>query len=110
MNKKLLFKILKHINKKCCDNKLQINKIILFESKEVSPYGWYFLDKKAIFIRKNIPLIHKVAVLVHEIAHAYYHQILMDKKGRHNKRFKQICKRFVKEINFSELREVKCLN
>ena len=96
------WKIINHINKKFCKNKIKINKII-FPSRIINPnkdkgttYGYYEMKGKVIAILKDAPVIDKLETLIHELTHAYQHQVL-GKKFSHNEHGWEMFKKFKKE-------------
>ncbi len=100
---KLFWNITKHINKKCCENKLVIKDITLFRHGDLhksfpKSHGWYFADKKSIKIYEDEPLIMQVIILIHEITHAYQRQILKN-KGRHDRSGGRIYRAFLNETD-----------
>lgn len=109
---KLFWKIVDLINRKFCENKLVIHEIVLIERRKKSR-GYYRNRDRIIGIKKNRLLIDQIKTLVHEISHAYQHQILKKyynqkiskNKGIgikvifHDSVLKRIYKKFLKEVD-----------
>ena len=76
MNKKqklkLFWTIAKIINKDCCNNRLQIKKIVLFNGRKSR--GYYTQNTYEIGLRESEPVILLIETLAHELAHAYQFQ------------------------------------
>ena len=101
---KLFWKITKHINKKFCNNQLEISRIIHFKKGDLDKSfpnkdGWYFNEKKSILIKKDEALVMQLIILAHELAHAYQHQILKHKRLRHGKKGEKVYQKFLKETD-----------
>lgn len=85
-NKLPLFnRIVCSINKKFCNNRLKVNKLIFFKKGDLhksfpNKKGWYFRDERKILIKEDLPIKMQLIVLAHELTHAYQHQILKYKK------------------------------
>ena len=105
MNKtiRVLWKIYRHINKKFCNNKLKIKEIKLFKKGDLhssfpDKKGWYNNEKKSILINQKEPIDMQVVILLHELTHAYQHQIFREKGHlKHDKRGKKINQKFIDE-------------
>lgn len=77
---KLFRKIINHLNKKFCGNKLVINNITLFKKGDLHKSfpdnnGWYSRDGKGILIHEDTPLVNQIRILIHEFVHAWQWQI-----------------------------------
>ena len=104
---KLFWKIINHLNKKFCKNKLVIKKITLFRKEDLHKsfpdhYGWYFMDRRDILIREDLSLVSQLNILSHELAHAYQFQILKYSPTRvrkHDKVGGNMNRQFLNEID-----------
>lgn len=102
---RLFYKIIKHLNKKFCKNKILINEIVPFRKGELHKsfpdnHGFYFNKKKMILIMEAEPLVMQIVILVHEFVHAYQHQILRYKgKLKHDRIGRKINQQFLEEID-----------
>mgnify|MGYP001566733564 CR=1 FL=1 len=91
---KSLWKITRIINKKYCNNKLKIDRIFMYSYAQGARGVACYLHNKSrrgtIGVYNKQPWRDMSNVLLHELSHAYAHQILKLKDGtigRHNKRF-----------------------
>ena len=106
MTKKQLFlKILKHLNKTFCDNKIKVK--IVFKKRMVSykkrkdkgtTLGYYEVRDKTIAILEDASIIDQLDTLIHEFTHTYQHQVLGQKLS-HNKHSGAIFWKFKKEAD-----------
>ncbi len=105
MNKKDYWKILDHLNKKFADNKIKINKIVLFNKFRGENIdkgiiqGFYQRGKKVIGIKKSLSEFSKVDNLLHEYTHAYEDQFLKSRRKGHTKIGGKIYSKFKKEMD-----------
>ena len=100
---KSFLKIYEHINKKFCNDKLKISKIVFFKRCKDKPckaviVGYYKKYNKVIGIKLDKPLISQIDTLCHELSHAYQHQIL-GHSARHDKKGGKIYHDFLKETD-----------
>lgn len=100
---KFFWNITNYLNKKFCKNKLKIGDIILFKKSDLhksfpNKKGWYFNDKMIIWISQKEPIDMQVVILLHELTHAYQHQIFGEKGHlKHDKKGKKINQMFIDE-------------
>lgn len=101
---KLFWKIIRRINKKFCKNKVKINKIVLFEQKDLhksfpKKRGWYFQDERNLLIKEDEPLLLQIIIVIHEFTHAYEDQILGysgKRRNKHDEEEGKIYRKFLK--------------
>jgi hypothetical protein len=77
---KLFWKIINHLSKKFCENKIVISDISLFKEGDLhdsfpDSLGWYSRDGKGILIHEDTPLVNQIRILIHEFVHAWQWQI-----------------------------------
>ena len=94
MNKKEKLKlfqdIVNHLNKKFCNNKLEIKKIYIFGKKTRKwKYcgGYYSISKKWIGISDRQSLFFQILTIAHELSHAWQWQTM---KTYYNKKKQKI--------------------
>ena len=101
---RLFWSIIKHINERLCQNKLEISRIVLFHKYREQKHfrmmvnGFYDLRNKRIALKIDKPLISQIDTLLHELAHAYQIQIL-GHSGRHDKIGGELYRKFLKETD-----------
>ncbi|MFH1311096.1 MAG: hypothetical protein ABIH65_01685 [Nanoarchaeota archaeon] len=101
---KLFWRIINHLNKKFCKNKLVIKDIIFLTKDELNklkekgrePCGIYMIEEKVIAVDKELSLVGSITNLCHELTHAYQHQIEHNHRGGHNKVGGKVYLKFMK--------------